>query len=312
METSEHKGMCRNAVWLIAILMSVWGCHSPSRSDTSAAQSHAVWVWNAEEFRGKKEVNRFTSFCEDNSVGIVFLHFAGNYANIKRVTAACTEKAIRVYALTGRPEMALKKNHSEIVLFIDKVQRYNSACRPEERMRGVHLDVEPYLLEAFSVGSRESILVDYINMLRLADNHLQEKDMLLGADIPFWFDGKSQHGETHKYGVKLDGILKTVSEHVIDLTDYICIMAYRNYVDGHDGIINISQNEVRYASRAGKRVYIGLETGSGESIPQKTTFANKGKSKLISAIKEVEKIFADEKSFAGMAIHHYKSWRELD
>jgi hypothetical protein len=53
---------------------------------------------------------------------------------------------------------------------------------------------------------------------------------------------------------------KPASEHVIDLVDEVAIMDYRTAAYGADGVIAMAQDELAYASKQGKAVFVGLET----------------------------------------------------
>jgi hypothetical protein len=244
---------------------------------------------------------------------MVFLHLKGSFRKAAPLVSACRRSGITVHALIGGPKMALPVNHDEIPVFINRLTDYNSLCRSSERVSGIHIDVEPYLLDEYSAGSRDKVMRHYIDMLKRVNSHIQQIDsgLAVGADIPFWLDKKNSDGE-YKLKLAVDGTARPVSEHVIDLTDYICIMAYRNYLQGSDGLINIAADEIRYASKVNKHVFVGVETGRGKGIPEKTTFAGKGRAALMSALKETEKAFSTERSFSGTAVHYYKTWRAFD
>jgi hypothetical protein len=89
--------------------------------------------------------------------------------------------------------------------------------------------------------------------------------MVYGVDIPFWFDE-----DVPPMPLQYNNQSKDLSRHLIDLVDNVGIMDYRNFAGGMDGIITHGLGEVEYASKMGKKIYIGLETY--RDTPSPTTF----------------------------------------
>jgi hypothetical protein len=62
---------------------------------------------------------------------------------------------------------------------------------------------------------------------------------------------------------------RPMSELIIDVVDNLGIMDYRTVAYGADGVIEHGINELRYAAKKGKKVFIGLET---VSLPDETIY----------------------------------------
>jgi len=269
----------------------------------------AVWVWDGASLKAEPHRMEFVSFCTENRVSLVLLATRGDYQELAPLIRLCREKGMRVHALAGSPEMAVAQYHQDVASHIRAVAKYNSNCGAGAEMQGIHLDVEPYLLDGFEGDARDRIIKEYIEMLELAARHRAVRDgsLLLGADIPFWFDSRNRDGK-YKYSVKG----KPVHEYVMDTTDYVCLMAYRNRLKGADGVFDIIKEELQYAEKRGGHVFVGLETGSGAGIPEKTTFYGLGRKKIEESLGEIESVLATNKCFAGTAVHHYNNWRWLE
>jgi hypothetical protein len=98
-----------------------------------------------------------------------------------------------------------------------------------------------------------------------------------------------------------------VSEHVIDLFDYVALMDYRHKAEGSDSILSHAASEIAYADRVGKKVVIGLEVSPNDL--EKVTFDKAGPKVFEQALLTVENALHDDPSFAGFAIHHYRRYR---
>ena len=93
---------------------------------------------------------------------------------------------------------------------------------------------------------------DYLAFLRKAKTVLHEKapHLSLAVDTPFWWD-------KDEFALEFEGQRKRFNEHVQDLTDFIVIMSYRCSAKK---VLSISEDEMRYAGRIGKVVFLSLET----------------------------------------------------
>lgn len=303
----RNRRRLRGLLGLVVLLTA--GCASPGRTSEGFQSSfRAVWVWDAKKYLSSASIDEFILFCRSNKVGLALVDLPDDLTSAADFVAACRSENIRVHALTGSPEMARADKHSKLTAFIDRVVDYNSRCGRRARIGGIHVDVEPYLLKEFSAETGGAVANEYVEMLRTGARNggLRTQGLLFGADIPFWFDTRTEEG---KYRYQSGG--RPLFEHAIDATDYVCIMSYRNKVDGRDGIIEISQTEVDYAEKIGKHVFVGVETGTGDGIPAKTTFAQRSRADVIEAFSRIERVFETNACFTGTAIHHYGSWREL-
>jgi hypothetical protein len=86
-----------------------------------------------------------------------------------------------------------------------------------------------------------------------------QANLVMGVDLPFWFDSPDEFSGKESR-VTFNGIQKTTSEHVIDLTNNVTVMDYRTSAYGADGSIAHAAGELAYASQKGKQIFIGLET----------------------------------------------------
>ena len=283
------------------------------------AAPKAIWVWEAETLRlldDRAYEARVTGLLRTQGFRTLFL-FADDYRNrnailtkqaayrglIGRLHAA----GFRVEALLGSYPMTtweclLPEQDQTARAMMQHLLDYNAAAEIGERLDGVHLDIEPHALDSWNDDTRVALSRmflarsrDWVAMARLAG-----KDFLMGAAIPFWYDG---------FTVVWGGVTKPLNAHLQDLYDYVAVMDYRNRAEGPDGIIAHAREEIAYGTAHGKVVLLGLETG--EAQPPKVTFRNRGAAALTREMAATEKAFAREKGFRGFAIHHLGTWLEL-
>ena len=121
---------------------------------------------------------------------------------------------------------------------------------------------------------------------------------LILTAIPFWLDGIE---------VEWNGRHRPVSEHTINIYDYVALMDYRDKAEGRDSILSHASSEIAYANEVGKKVVIGLEVSSNDI--NKVTFHEEGPKVFEQEVRKVERALRNEPSFDGFAIHHYRAYR---
>ena len=222
----------------------------------------AMWVWDAESWSTPPARAKLLAFAAQHRISELFLQVAHRgkalalREEIRAFLRDCHERSLLVHALDGYPEGAMRENHEDLTNLAHAVLAYNSGARPEERFHGLHLDVEPYLLTGFDGTQKQRIFQEFLELNEKTAVILAGSGVKIGADIPFWFDGVT---------VEFHGTKRSVAKHLIDLLDNVGIMDYRNQAAGPDGMIEFARDEVRYASEAGKRLYIGVETAPAEA-----------------------------------------------
>jgi len=187
---------------------------------------------------------------------------------LRAILKSCSERGIRVHAMDGYPEYALRPFHPEVLALVGAIIDYNEAANPDERFYGVHLDNEPYQLLGFDGPERENILAQYLELNEKAMALLKERksDLVYGVDIPFWLDEKDMDGNPSGL-VTYKGVRKDAAKHIIDIVDNIGVMDYRNFACGVDGMIYHARGEIDYADKVGKKIYLGVETFKYEPTP---------------------------------------------
>ncbi len=304
---------------------TLWPAGSYDRKTYSKKPVFATWVWDMGRIIAGKQHEALARFCTEHAVENVFVQVKvqkeGNgafvvddHGRVSKFIEYMTARGIAVHALYGEPALALKDNHRKVIDLVDAVCQYNASSGDKARFAGIHLDIEPYLLDEYKGINRDEVVVQYLDCLRKARLRMKKKDALLvlGVDIPFWFDKRYPDGVSQNF-IAYRGQVKDVAKHVIDIADEVCVMAYRTEADGNDGAIEFAYDEVEYAGASGKCAYVALETfkDSEGAISDKISFSGKKRKDMSIVCNKLESAFSKEPGFAGIAIHHYETWRDI-
>ena len=304
---------------LMSTIAPVTGRVARAQGSTSDLTPRALWTWERPStalVESPSVAAEALAFLRRKRVTALYLYadaFEGRhllrdqpqrYRDLIRTAHA---GGIRVYALLGSWHLhteryVLPAHQSEAVAMLQVVLDYNADAAEAERFDGVNYDIEPHLLKAWSDSTRLVLLHGFLDMTAAMMEAKRRSGQVLsiGPAIPFWWDG-----------ITLDwrGVRKPVSEHIIDLTDYVTLMDYRNRADGSDSMLSHARSEMAYADRVGKSVQIGLEFNP--TRPAKLTFFGLSESAFEREAAIVEAAYTGRPAFGGFVFHHYEGYRRF-
>ena len=283
-------------VFLGGLLLLVLFAFSHTAPDTQA-----TWVWDAT--RIETETEEMIAFAKQNEINLIYLHiepvdvsFRAYRTFIRQANAA----GIRVEALGGDPYWSYTKNREKIGYLIDWVKAFNNQAAESERFRGIHVDIEPYVLPDWQTD-QESIVRQWLeNLEYLVVETKKDTNLSVSADLPFWIDE-----------LNVPGKAQTVSSWMLERLDSITLMAYRNQTQGINGIMDIVQNIVDEAEalQAGS-VIVGVNIRDSQE-GMHVSFHAHGTAEMKNQLAILRKEMANKRSFAGTAVHDFESWAQI-
>ncbi|ARJ38583.1 hypothetical protein SporoP8_06715 [Sporosarcina ureae] len=258
-------------------------------------QPKATWLWHTSQILSQSDA--LIEFSKKKNVSTLYLQVNADIPNdaYQRFIRKASEQNIEVHALDGAPYWAT--DQESVQSFFQWVEMYQSVSENNEQFAGIHLDIEPYILPTWDSNLQETIK-SYQQNIQFAASKSTRLGLHFGIDIPFWFDSiyySNSMGE---------GVL---SEWLIDQSDSINVMAYRNKAGGSNGMISLAQSEMDYASARGKQARVAIET-SKSSEGDYLSFFGKNNAYMEKQLKEVEQSFSHAEAFRGIAIHSLESW----
>ncbi|MBN8716098.1 MAG: hypothetical protein J0I72_00440 [Stenotrophomonas sp.] len=297
---------------LLAALLALAG-------SVAAQAPRAVWVWEADSYAmldAPAVAEEAFDVLQRKRIGTLYL-YADAYqgrnllvqqpARYHAFIRAAHARGMQVYALLGSWHLhteryVLPRQQKKAVAMLQRVLDYNAAAPAEARFDGVNYDIEPHLLDEWEDATRPRLLHGFLDMTAAMMQARRKSGQVLpvGPAMPFWWDGIS---------LEWRGARKPMSEHVIDLTDYVALMDYRNRAEGRDSILSHAASEMAYADRVGKRVVIGLEFNPGE--PAKLSFHGMDEAAFEAEAGKVEAAYRNRPAFAGFVFHHYAGYRRF-
>lgn len=267
------------------ILMS--GC--TQQSAKSAGKGLFSWKKSAV----LQERTQLLAIMREQEINNLYQAFSSDLTQgeIKGFLAEAKKASVAVYWLGGSPEWALDNTGKEMCEAISKAIKIKRYAGQENSLKGVILDVEPYLLEEWEDGAQEAIIDSFLEGIRSAYELAKSNKLEFLVCIPYYYDTKG-----------LDRQLETL---IRSSCDGIAVMNY--YRDKER--IHI-QTEAEMTAKYHKKlisVYEFQPPGK-HGLAEKNTYYNLG-------IKEAEKNFADLQSAyrdqgIAMGLHDYTAFKK--
>lgn len=229
--------------------------------------------------------------------------------NLEQVIDKARVHNVEIAGLTGHPDWIFDSHYYLMNESIEFIRRYNSSSRPENLIKKIQFDIEPHGLENFDKNS-ETYIRFFLQAMEQNIEYVKSHklDIEVGYALPYWFDGQNGNIlETNYRGAK-----KMPIYHIIDtIADYpkssITFMAYRNYVNGDNGTINLVSNEFNYinSNKVEVGVYIGQELNDEKE--KNITYHGKSASDMTADFNEIDVRLSGYSSYKGITVHEVKS-----
>lgn len=187
------------------------------------------------------------------------------------------DKGVKVYALTGDPSWYNKVNI--VQKQIDEVATYNKGKDTSDKIAGIVLDIEPWVL-----GEGKWDEKTLANTLKKAYKYSQSRGIEFVVVIPFWLQDKN---------------LETIIAHC----DKTIVMNYNLY-----GPVAFIKEEIALAKAYNKPIISAAETKKPEEaygVLEHTTYYNVGLQKLLEDWQSIEDAY--EYEGLGFALHDLKA-----
>ena len=283
----------------------------------TTTQEYGVWVWDSpvavpwEKNKARIDAAAAHGF---NTIYVTVDDYldtnspATYSASVEKFIAYANSKGIAVDAEAGWRDWAKPTLRSKAYAILAFVNNYNSTHTA--KFRNVQYDIEPYILPEYETN-KGAVLTDFVTLTyELVKRNTGNAGITMV--IPHFYG--TADGWTPN--VTYAGKTASTFTHLLTALDTkpgnsISIMAYRNYVEGKGGTLDIAGDEIREASTGihSTKVIVAQETGNVD--PGYVTFFGMSKAELQKQIGAIKNSYANSSGFGGIAVHYLDPYLEL-
>ncbi len=291
-------------------------------------KEYGVWVWDSPLKMTATKEQSVINFSANNKINVIYVT-VDDYLDIynlpegadkeskKKAYSDAVEnfiklanaKNIKVDALAGWRDWAEPGVTWKAFAIIDYVKEFNATR--DTKLRAIQYDVEPYLLPTYETN-KAKVLTNFVKLIDDSAKRLAGANIDFSIVIPHFYDSEQRWTPSFSYG----GYNTHAFNHLLRIMDTrpnssIILMSYRNFSEGEDSTVAISQAEVAQASATNSttKVIVGQETGNVE--PDYVTFYNTSRSYYEEQILIIRNTFNAYKNFGGVAVHYIDPFMQL-
>lgn len=212
-------------------------------------------------------------------------------SQVQEFLREAAEHGVAVYLLTGDPSWGLDESGTAMLEEITRVAKYNEGVEPNQQLRGMILDVEPYLTEEWQLDA-DAVMASYVTAMEKAKDAAADNSLTLLACIPYFYDTIGQE----------EGLIQLVKKGC----DGLAVMNYHKKREAEH-----LATELALAEEYGKPLVTiyELQPPGKHDLTEYNTYYQDGWDGVMQSWQSLQQqISYDRFSFA---IHHYMALQEV-
>ena len=313
---------------IAAVFKSFKSVISQKEKTEKNQREYGSWIWTPIMQMTPDYVEKTLSDAKTNGVNVIYLSI-DSYLDIftmekgaererqkdiftnklKDFITRANAKGIAVDAEAGWRNWAEGDNIYKGFAIVNYVKNFN--VTNQNKFRGFQYDVEPYLLDDYE-ENKETILRNFVELVDKTVYFLKDSDLYFSVVVPDFYDEKDDFTPKFSYNGKKESAFK----HLLNILEKkegssIIIMSYRNFAEGDDGSIEVSNNEMQTAKKGKYDTKIIIAQETGDFPPPYITFHNTSKKYFDNELKKINNAFDYHPSFGGIAIHYVNAFLAL-
>ena len=313
---------------IAAVFKSFKSVISQKEKTEKNQREYGSWIWTPIMQMTPDYVEKTLSDAKTNGVNVIYLSI-DSYLDIftmekgaererqkdiftnklKDFITRANAKGIAVDAEAGWRNWAEGDNIYKGFAIVNYVKNFN--VTNQNKFRGFQYDVEPYLLDDYE-ENKETILRNFVELVDKTVYFLKDSDLYFSVVVPDFYDEKDDFTPKFSYNGKKESAFK----HLLNILEKkenssIIIMSYRNFAEGDDGSIEVSNNEMQTAKKGKYDTKIIIAQETGDFPPPYITFHNTSKKYFDNELKKINNAFDDHPSFGGIAVHYVNAFLAL-
>ncbi len=300
----------------------------PAQPFESGSREYGTWVWQSPNVMTDEYMDTVLNGALQYGINTVYVTIddylaihnmtegitkdkkkADYSASLEKFIKAAHAKGIEVDVEAGWKDWAKESNAYKSEAIIDYVIEYNNTHI--EKIRSVQFDVEPYLLSEYE-SNKSAVLTSFVAFIDKSTTRLVNNNLRFAVVIPHFYDSAQRWTPV----VTHNGITTYTFDHLLRILDRkahssIILMSYRNFAEGEDGSIRISETEIKTASATthSTKIIVAQETGAVE--PEYVTFNNTSRALYEKQVNLIDQAFKNHSNFGGISVHYIDPFLEL-
>jgi len=253
------------------------------------SEKKALFSWSSEVISQEKE-ELFTVMREAKLNTLFQSISTTEDINYEEFLNYAKKQKITVYALTGSPEWALDEDGDSMIKRVEYIAKINEHLPDDTKIKGIVMDVEPYLMEGFK-ENKEEIMKKFISAIAKTYKITKKYNMELVVCIPYFYDHWNLESEI---------------EEIVINSDIIAIMNYYREKE-----IEHMEYEAALSRKHSKEIMTiyELQEPGLYGLTERNSYYGMSIEKVYESFEEIQSYFSKQK--VSIAFHEYEYLKEL-
>ncbi|QST01087.1 hypothetical protein IMZ31_05855 [Pontibacillus sp. ALD_SL1] len=268
----------------------------PIESGEGHEAVRGTYIWEAE--RLIQEGDDILAFAKEQDINFIYarLDLREPYSSYSGFVQKAKEAGIEVHAMGGHPTWAKESERFRIKKLIDYVKTYNQNVSATSKFQGIHLDIEPYVLDEWD-QDKENLLAQWISNLEYyVEETRLNSNLEASMDLAMWFDEEPAPGKGMPF-----------NRWVIETMDHTSVMAFRDFTEGAGGIMYMAEEELQHAADLNKEILLSVEMKENPYVNH-ISFYEEGAAYMEQEIDQLNSKLTEHPTYNGTLVHSYKYW----
>lgn len=284
----KQKKIIVSLLTIMAILISnVTITSFAYENSNSINKNKGMFSWNPENVLIEQNSNELLNDTQKLNVNTIYQYieswyWTNNKEDIKNYVSKLRNANIEVFYLIGDPTWFTSPN--TIIQHINYLVNYNNSVAEVYRIKGVVLDIEPYIASNWNDYTSASLFNTYTNTMEQVYNYTKQQNVFLLQCIPYWYDLVS---------------LNTLERLIANGSDGICVMNYWK-----SAVVEHISHEMNFSIKHNKYITSIAEFNPVNSyIPEDITYVYDGLDACINDWGKIAQAYSYDK--LSFDFHHY-------
>jgi hypothetical protein len=251
----------------------------------------ALFSWSSSKIT--EDYSEFFDVLDTGELNTIFQTLSSSVEENKliRFLEYASHEGIAVYGLTGTPEWAYDPSGKSMIEYVERINKLNQKLPKKARVKGIVMDVEPYLLDDYKTNSKV-IMKSFVEGLKATYKVAKDNQLEFIVCIPYYYD--------------TFGFEKEVEMIIGEASDQVAVMNY--YLDKE---IPHIETEAKYSSKYNKGIIniYELQPPGKSGLTEKNTYYNRGLVKISDNFKQLKEYYKNQ--YINIAYHEYHSYKEI-
>ena len=255
----------------------------------SLFEKKALFSWSSNVITQEKE--ELFSVMKEAKLNTLFQSISTTEdINYDEFLTSAKNQNIKIYALTGTPEWALSEDGESMIKRVEFIAKINEHLPDDTKIKGIVMDVEPYLLDGFE-ENRKEIMKKFISAISKTYEIAKKYDLELVVCIPYYYDHWNLESELEEIVINSDtiAIMNYYREKEIEHMEYEAVLSRKH------------NKEVM-------TIYELQEPGL-YGLTERNSYYGMSIENVYESFEEIKSYYSDQK--VSVAFHEYEFLKEL-